>query len=323
MVSWIASAATKAALVGVLLAMGTLPLSPAVAQDQRIESLVNRLERMERDLGALSRQVYRGDAPAAKGAPSGSIGAGVPTGDYASRLESRIGELESQITQMTGNVETLSHANAELTARLERMSKDYELRFQEVEKGGRSASAEPRAEAPTATGPTTGTPPAALGTLNQRDITAGAPKGAPAQPPATKSASLPQGSPQQQYDYAFGLINRARSDADYSNAAQAFQDFLDKNPSGPLASNARYWMGESFYANKDYGGAARVFLDGYQKDQKGPKAPDSLLKLGMSLTNLDKKKEACATFDKLAKDFPAAASKFTRLSAERKRAGCA
>lgn len=321
MVSWIASAAPKAALVGVLLAMGTLPLGPAVAQDQRIESLVNRLERMERDLGALSRQVYRGDAPAAKGVPSGSIGGGVPTGDYASRLEARIGELESQITQMTGNVETLSHANSELTARIERMSKDYELRFQEIEKGGGSASADPRAEAPAATGPTTGTPPTALGTLNQRDITAGAPKGTPA--PTTKSASLPQGSPQQQYDYAFGLINKARSDADYSNAAQAFQDFLDKNPSGPLASNARYWMGESFYANKDYGGAARVFLDGYQKDQKGPKAPDSLLKLGMSLTNLDKKKEACATFDKLSKDFPAAANKFTRLSAERKRAGCA
>ncbi len=321
MVSWIASAAPKAALVGVLLALGTVPLGPALAQDQRIESMVNRLERMERDLAALSRQVYRGDAP--KGAPSGSVGSGpVPGGDYVSRLESRIGELEGQITQMTGNVETLSHTNSELTARIERMSKDYELRFQEIEKGGGSVSASaPRAEAPAAIGPTSGAPPAALGTLNQRDITAGAPKGA--QAPATKSASLPQGSPQQQYDYAFGLINKARSDADYTNAAQAFQDFLDKNPSGPLASNARYWMGESYYANKDYGGAARVFLDGYQKDQKGPKAPDSLLKLGMSLTNLDKKKEACATFDKLSKDFPAAANNFTRLSAERKRAGCA
>jgi TolA-binding protein len=54
--------------------------------------------------------------------------------------------------------------------------------------------------------------------------------------------------------------------------------------------------------------AAEVFLEGYQADPKGSKAPDSLLKLGMSLSGLDKKREACAAFDKVAKDFPGASA---------------
>jgi TolA-binding protein len=83
-------------------------------------------------------------------------------------------------------------------------------------------------------------------------------------------------------------------------------------------------MGETYYVRKDYSSAARVFLEAYQKDQKGTKAPDTLLKLGMSLTNLDKKKEACATFDKLGKDFPDASANIKRtLPRERTRAGCA
>jgi tol-pal system protein YbgF len=333
MVSWIASATKKtmprAALLGIALAIGAAASGPALAQDPRTEALVNRLERLELDLGVLSRQVYA----APKGAPSGATGgAGLPTGgDYVSRLEARIGDLEGQITQLTGNVETLTHSNSELTSRLERMSKDNELRFQEIEKGGSpasGASSAPRAAAPQPDASATGASrEGVLGTLNPRDLAAGAPKGGSAPPPAGQQqqrVSLPQGSPQQQYDFAYGLIEKARSDADYASAAQAFGDFLEKNPKGPLASNARYWMGESHYVRKDYNNAARVFLEGYQADQKGPKSPDTLLKLGMSLTNLDKKKEACATFDKLAKDFPDASSNIKRvLPRERTRAGCA
>jgi tol-pal system protein YbgF len=285
--------------------------TPAAAQDT--QSLINRLDRLERDMGTLSRNVYSGGAP--KGGSAPAAGGAVPSGDYAARLEDRINQLENQITQMTGNIETLMHSNSELTAQIERMNKDNNARLQDLEQRGGGAGSAPPAGAPAQTASREGN----IGTLNQRDVQA-APKGAAAPPPR---ASLPAGSPQQQYDYAYGLLDKARSEADYNNAAQAFRDFLEKNPSGPLASAARYWMGQSYFVNKDYQQAAGIFLDGYQKDQKGQKAPDTLLKLGMSLTALDKKKEACATFDKLSKDFPKEASGFRNLSAERKRAGCA
>ncbi len=296
------------------LALGAGWSAPAAAQDT--QSLINRIDRLERDIQSMSRQVYSGGAPKG-GAVAPSGGGSVPSGDYAQRLEQRIGDLESQVTQMTGTIETLMHSNSELTAQIERLGKDNDMRFKDLEGRGGSAGASAALSAQEDS-PTRGSAPANMGTLNQRDLSA--PKGAGAPP---QRASLPAGSPQQQYDYAYNLLSSARSEGDYNNAAQAFKDFLDKNPTGPLASAARYWQGQSYFVNKDYQTAASIFLDGYQKDQKGQKAPDTLLKLGMSLTSLDKKKEACATFDKLTKDFPGPAKEFKNLPNERKRAGCA
>jgi len=326
MISRIAGAAARAALASVLLAtMGSTFSGSVFAQDQRLESLINRLERIERDMGTLSRQVYRGDAPA-KG--SGGAAAPVvppPSGDYYGRIEARIQQIESELRSLTGNIETLSHANNELGVRLERLQKDVELRLSEIERGGapRSvAGAQPAPQPPGASGsPGASSREGVLGTLTERDTgLKGAPGRTEGQPaPDTRRAALPQGTPQQQYDYAMTLLGRS----DYAGASNAFQEFIDKNPNSPLTSNARYWLGESFYVRQDYNAAARVFLEGYTKDQKGPKAPDALLKLGMSLTNLDKKKEACATFDKLAKDFPNAdATIKQRIPEQRKRAGC-
>ena len=305
--------------LAIALAAGIWYSAPASAQDT--QSLINRIDRLERDIQSMSRQVYSGGAPKG-GSVAPSVGGAVPSGDYAMRLEQRIGDLEGQITQMTGTIETLMHSNSELTAQIARMSKDNDMRFKELESGGGAGT--PRAGTPQSEAPQTASRDGNLGTLNPRDL-ASSPSGAKGAAPAPtqQRASLPAGSPQQQYDYAYGLLDKARNDADYANAAQAFRDFLDKNPSGPLASAARYWLGQSYFANRDYQTAASIFLDGFTKDQKGQKAPDTLLKLGMSLTYIDKKKEACATFDKLAKDYPAAAKDFRNLPGERKRAGCA
>jgi tol-pal system protein YbgF len=321
MISRIGGAAVSAALFSVLLAAMSSAPSPALAQDQRLEGLVNRMERLERDLGSLSRQVY--SQPASKGATPNlsapSAPSGPPPSDFYGRMEARLQQMESEMGSLTGNVETLTHSNSELKVQIERLQKDLELRISDIEKGGASRGGPPMASAsPPAASGSAGTAPrdGVLGSMSERDT---GQKGAPKGESPTRTVALPQGTPQQQYDYALSLLGKS----DYNGASQAFQEFLDKNPSSPLASNARYWLGESHYVRKDYNGAARVFLDGYTKDQKGPKAPDTLLKLGMSLTNLDKKKEACATYEKLAKDFPDAASSIKqRLPAERKRAGC-
>jgi len=125
-----------------------------------------------------------------------------------------------------------------------------------------------------------------------------------AAPPAPAQSILPKGTPKQQYDFAFGLLRQAN----YDKAEMALQEFVKTNPKDKLASNARYWLGETYYVRAAYVQAAEVFLEGYQADPKGSKAPDSLLKLGMSLSGLDKKREACAAFDKVAKDFPGASA---------------
>ena len=137
--------------------------------------------------------------------------------------------------------------------------------------------------------------------------------------PAITRSTLPEGTAKQQYEYAFGLLRQAN----YEKAEKALQEFVKKNPKDKLAVNARYWLGETFYVRRAYVQAAEVFLEGYQADPKGKKAADSLLKLGMSLSGLGKKREACAAFEKVVKDFSNVSTGMRNtISREKRKSSC-
>ncbi len=111
--------------------------------------------------------------------------------------------------------------------------------------------------------------------------------------------------------------------ADYPGAEEALRSFVQRYPNDPLAGNAEYWLGETYYVRKDYNNAAATFAEGYRKYPQSGKAADNLLKLGMSLGNVGQKKEACLTFSQLAHDFPKASGNITeRANQEKQRLGC-
>ena len=66
-----------------------LAVAPAAAQSGDVRQLMSRLDRIERDLVIIQRQLYRGDAPTAPGALSGrcgrraASGGGIGWGDRA------------------------------------------------------------------------------------------------------------------------------------------------------------------------------------------------------------------------------------------------
>ena len=49
--------------------------------------------------------------------------------------------------------------------------------------------------------------------------------------------------------------------------------FLEKHPQDDLASNAQYWLGETYYVRKNYQDAAFAFAEGYQRYPESRKAP--------------------------------------------------
>ena len=131
--------------------------------------------------------------------------------------------------------------------------------------------------------------------------------------------TLPQGSPEAQYKFATDFLRRG----DYVRAGQAFAEFVKAHPQHPLASNAQYWLGETYYVRQLYAQSAAAFLAGYRRDPKGDKAPADLLKLGMSLIGLKKPQEACAVFKQLAAQYPHAEPRIKQYAArERARAKC-
>jgi formylglycine-generating enzyme len=138
-------------------------------------------------------------------------------------------------------------------------------------------------------------------------------------PATTTPGLLPEGTPREQYKHAFGLLRENKLD----QAEVAFTAFIETHGDDPLADNARYWIGETYYVRQDYQRAARTFFDGYKLNPNGPKAAPSLLKLGMSLSKLNKREDACITFAKLDQEFPDATPSIKAvMKRERQRNAC-
>ncbi|MFO1154583.1 MAG: tol-pal system protein YbgF [Rhodospirillales bacterium] len=257
----------------------------------------------------------------------------------AARLDSRMTQLEQDLRSVTGRVESLSHQVRQLNDKLEKLSSDLDMRFDQMRTSGAAGAAATGAAAGAAVGAAGTAGPRVLGGRSEDEAAArpayppaavppaAAPSAvppspsptAPAAPAETRQAAIPQGSSKEQYAAAFALMQKGN----YAAAGAAFSDFLSRYPDDALAENARYWLGESYYARGDYSRAAETFFEAYDKNKTGPKAPDTLLKLGMALGNLDKKKEACASFRELSRAFPnAAAAIKDKAAQESKRLGC-
>ena len=121
------------------------------------------------------------------------------------------------------------------------------------------------------------------------------------------------------YDKAYNLLIKAK----YPEAEQAFIAFLKDYPESNLVGNANYWLGETYYVRGQYEVAAGIFSDGLTKYEKSTKAPDNLLKLGLTMANLNKKEDACGFFKLMPEQFPkAGATLKQRAEQEAKKLAC-
>ena len=138
----------------VLLAMMS---ASAQAQDAATQE---RLDRLERDLSMLQRQVYRGTGgEAPPGADSG--------GSIAVDLQVRMDRLEQQMRDLTGRVEDETNQVQQLRQRLEQVNSDIDVRLgqERGQEAGSAAPPRPSAGAFASTGPPALAEPAALDPL--------------------------------------------------------------------------------------------------------------------------------------------------------------
>lgn len=311
-----------------------------------------RLRQLEGSVDTLNRAVFKGEKPPVNLTDSGAS-SGAPTADYQASVESRLSDLESQLRDLTGKVEKQEFENTQLKTKLDKALADIDLRFQDLNKAN---------YAPTKSDAKPDTPLKQSGTLAPNDMGGEIPASesdmaSDSEKPADTAAQLPDmkdnpnapapetsptvknlGSmttapggasiPPKSGDDVAGQYEAAFSSLKSGNTAAAkkgFESFLNANPTHPLAANATYWLGESYYTSGEYEKAARIFAESYKKYPKGPKVADSLLKMGMSLGQAGKKKEACVTLKQLKKEFTTGGDAVTlrRADQEMSRLACA
>ena len=232
---------------------------PALAQESQLQGLVDRIDRLQRELITLQRQVYRGETPPEPAELPIEAGRGSTTA--LARIELRLSQFENELRSLTGQIEEASFRYSQVSERLDRLAADLEVRLQRLEQatpglaaapGAPGAPGTPLGATAGLTPPATGTPlqapglqapglqapgtPGVIGTVDPAQIealraqqAAGTLSPAPAAG-SQQAAALPSGTPKEQYDRAFSLL----SQANYSDAEVALRSFVEQNPESEI-----------------------------------------------------------------------------------------
>lgn len=92
--------------------------------------------------------------------------------------------------------------------------------------------------------------------------------------------------PEAMYQAAYSDVAAGR----YDLARQAFEEYLRQFPDTEVSDNAKYWIGECYYAQGDFATAVAAFEEVPKRYPDGDKVPAALLKSGITharLKNID------------------------------------
>lgn len=216
-------------------------------------------------------------------------------GDRQQALETlnRINELQAELGMLRGQVEQLNFEIEEMKRRSREQYIDLDSRIERMQGGapmgpvgegdGPELGAGAVGEDPGPTGPQVGTEaPLAEG---------------------PGAADVPSGDPADEraaYEAGFDALKDGR----YAESARRFQSFIENYPDGQYASNAWYWLGESYYVTQNFELAQESFRSLLQRHPDSAKAPDALLKLGYCQYELRDFDAAQETLNQVVQRYP-------------------
>lgn len=299
---WLATAAAAAMLVG--------GAAPAFAQDANTSA---RLNKVEGEVRALQRKVFPGAdgkyfEPEITSRPAPVVSPGAPTSTPVSDLLNRMDVVETQMAQLTSQMEQNTNRISQLEAKL---------------------AAGVSAPMPVAT-----LPPASQNNLDAMSggtsVRPSTPAVTPAPRPATNApaATRPTAPPSSRVEAVKAIVKPQSGDAAddeysygyrlweakfYPEAQQQLKLYLEKYPKHARGSWGRNLLGRAYLDDNNPSEAAKWFLQNFQTDKRGERAPDSLLYLGVSMKQLKDTKRACIALSEFSETYAAEAA--GRLSA--------
>jgi len=227
--------------------------------------------------------------------------------------------LQEELGRVSGSNELLTHQLTQMNESQQRIIQDLNQRIEQLERQKAAAPPPPPARpvTPIATPPAAPTSPVATSPAATPAaensaapaVTATPAPSLPPEPPAPPAVVVPDA--QTLYDQAFKMLQTGQ----YGQAITYFNQFLSVYSEHSLASNAQYWLGESYYAQRDYQAALAAFnriLDSYPGSSKRSHA---LLKAGFIYYDLNDKVTAKQLLKQVVENYPDSA--LSRLAEER------
>ena len=264
-----------AAAIAALLAVGMTP----VAAQQRAPTPDERIERLERQLRQMQRQVFP------RGAPADTAGiASEPAATQSSvrTIDARLNGLERQLADILRQSEENGNRLTVMQAEIARMKTDQDERLGALE---RAAAAAPAIQ-PTTSGALPSGPPAATNINTARPAA------------TTTAAAVPAGADDPgeiAYDEGYQLWRTGRFD----QAVTSLRAFSSSFPKHRRASWANNLAGRALLDKGEPRAAAEALLANYRGNPKGERAADSLYYLGQALMQLKQSQQACKAYAEL------------------------
>lgn len=286
--------APRAALLA--LAFSTVALSgPALSQSYDPYNMEDRLQRIEDQLRDLQDQMSQG------GAPSGGGGSGSPQ---------RVNDMEQSLRNLTGQVEQFGYDIKTIKDKLTQLETETNFRLNQLE--GNPGVSPPPASADSGSDTGSGMPSEPS---SNPDV--GGPR-----PPGT-IGDIPAPSEGQDVESLYNNAMDRLTRAEYDDALKLFKQVVGSYPESDEAAQAQYWIADIHYVRKDYESAAVAFAEVLKKYPSAGRGPEAMLKLGLSLINLDRKKDGCTTLAAIKGKYPNASDAILgRADREAKKAGC-
>ena len=286
----------------------TLALTAIPAMAQRQTTPEQRIDRLEKQVRQMSRQVFPKGQPADTSGFSDEPAASLT---QANQLSSRLDSIESQMSQVVRASEENGNRLATLEAELARLRADQDRRLRALENG--------RGESGSGDGPATETdaPP-------ETDAQPEAEEPPPPPRPRTEtrrpSADPALSGAEAAYDAGFRLWEARK----YDPAIAALRRMVAAYPGDRRVSWANNLIGRSLLDQGQHRQAAEILLANYRGNKAGERAPDSLYYLGQASLKLGQPTQACKAYAELENAYGASMRPALRnlLPAARAEARC-
>ena len=123
---------------------------------------------------------------------------------------------------------------------------------------------------------------------------------APQPQPRPQSKPLASASIAENYRSAIMLFGKNR----LADARTVFQQVFDADPTGDLADNALFWIGETYYVSGDYATAMRYYTRVVKEYGDQNKAPDAMYKLALTYEKSGDVGMARTTLEECVRKYP-------------------
>lgn len=269
-------------LVAAIVAMGATAMP---AQAQQIDEA--RIRKLESEISALQRKVFPGGAgryftPETGGQATTTGPALTPATTATTDMLARLDAMESQLKQLTSQVETNSDAIAKLSTRV--------------------SALEPKVVPPVPAGSTV--PPGAG--VTPKPPVVSSPKPSAERIAAVQAIIKPATGDAGEDEYNYGY--RLWEAKFYPEAIQQLNSYVTNYPGHARISFGRNLLGRAYLDEGKPREAASWFLKNYQGDKQGARAGDSLLYLANSMIAAGDTNRACIALAEFGDTYPALAA---------------